>query len=183
LLIDNFPTKKYNFKGSLIGDCIGGRMFDSMWGPEFKDILKEYASLRDIVSTYDKNADLTSLFIIDDIKRYTYDIMFIHATCDSFQQNDGRLNLYDIISRFITCYKQDQSERGYASGAVNLFNKLKKLEMNQQLERKFYYPAFELFNGEGSLGNGAGMRCSPVALYTLEMSEYEMQVSILIESY
>lgn len=152
-------------------------MFDSIWGPNLNDILTEYINLREIVDTYDENTDLTtSVFTSENIKRYTYDIMFIHATCESLIDNNGQLNLYDMINRFLICYKTNATERGFASGIVNIFNKMKKLEIIQQLEEKFYYPSFELFNGEGSCGNGAGMRCSPIALYTINKSLYEMEV-------
>ena len=50
-------------------------------------------------------------------------------------------------------------QRGYGASVFVVFNKLKISNYNS-----VFTPAQEQFNGEGSFGNGAAMRTSPVAL-------------------
>lgn len=50
--------------------------------------------------------------------------------------------------------------RGYGAGVIGLFHQLKKNKFEE-----IFAPANHQFNGQGSFGNGAAMRISPVALY------------------
>lgn len=56
--------------------------------------------------------------------------------------------------------------RGYGSGVIDLFHNLKKSKFED-----FLMPARRQFNGQGSFGNGAAMRVSPVALYCFNKSD------------
>lgn len=57
-------------------------------------------------------------------------------------------------------------KRGYGAGVVDLFHLLRKSKFEDVL-----LPANLQFNGQGSFGNGAAMRISPVALYCFDKSE------------
>ena len=56
--------------------------------------------------------------------------------------------------------------RGYGAGVQTLFHQLKKTKFEDVLA-----PASQQFNGQGSFGNGAAMRISPVALYCVNKSD------------
>lgn len=57
-------------------------------------------------------------------------------------------------------------KRGYGAGVTDLFHKLRKSKFED-----FLAPASHQFGGQGSFGNGAAMRISPVALYCLNKPE------------
>jgi poly(ADP-ribose) glycohydrolase ARH3 len=56
--------------------------------------------------------------------------------------------------------------RGYGSGTKELFQQLRKSKFED-----IHAPANQQFNGNGSFGNGAAMRVSPVALYCVNKPE------------
>lgn len=57
--------------------------------------------------------------------------------------------------------------RGYGSGVKQIFYQLKQSKFED-----FLSPATYQFGGNGSFGNGAAMRISPVSLYCLNKSEH-----------
>jgi poly(ADP-ribose) glycohydrolase ARH3 len=59
--------------------------------------------------------------------------------------------------------------RGYGAGVTDLFHQLRKSKFEDVLA-----PASRQFGGQGSFGNGAAMRTSPVALYCVNKSEEEL---------
>ena len=63
-----------------------------------------------------------------------------------------------IYSRFTEEFFANP-QRGYGASVFVVFNKLKITNYSS-----VFAPAQEQFNGEGSYGNGAAMRISPVAL-------------------
>ncbi|XP_063978442.1 ADP-ribosylhydrolase ARH3-like isoform X2 [Diachasmimorpha longicaudata] len=71
----------------------------------------------------------------------------------------GDLDLLDLAKKFVKSFYQEPN-RGYGAGVIVVFEKLRGNKFTD-LEG----PAREQFNGQGSLGNGAAMRVSPVSLF------------------
>ncbi|XP_015127905.1 ADP-ribose glycohydrolase ARH3 isoform X2 [Diachasma alloeum] len=71
----------------------------------------------------------------------------------------GDLDLLDLAKKFVKSFYQEPN-RGYAVGVMLVFAKLRGNKFTD-LEG----PAKEQFNGQGSFGNGAAMRVSPVSLF------------------
>lgn len=77
----------------------------------------------------------------------------LNYDADSYQKKLA----VDFVKEYFTA-----PSRGYGSGVQGLFQQLKKNKCEDVLQ-----PASNQFNGQGSFGNGAAMRISPVALYCL----------------
>lgn len=71
----------------------------------------------------------------------------------------------DLAVNFVKEYFNSPG-RGYGSGVKEIFHQLKQSKFED-----FLAPATNQFNGNGSFGNGAAMRISPVALFCLNKSE------------
>jgi ADP-ribosylglycohydrolase len=159
---------------SLIGDCVG-RRFEGIWGPDLKEMLSEFKSLKE-QSLMNKNSNI--IFFEDNEPDYTEpfsdDTALTRAICDSLI-NREEFDLEDLANTFQATYIKEPY-RGYASGAITLFKKMNKLKSTNQLTDSLFMPAMELFNGEGSYGNGGGMRCSPIALFTCTRPLDEMKL-------
>ena len=144
--------------GSLIGDCIGKRV-ESIWGPNLSDMLDEFRELREKVegdaadSEYDHETDFVD-YDEANIKEYTDDTALTMALCDSLLSK-GDFDLVDIADHFQSTYANNPS-RGYSSCAIVLFKKLNKFKYTNELNDRCLLPAMEVFNGEGSFGNGGG---------------------------
>ncbi|XP_014215558.1 poly(ADP-ribose) glycohydrolase ARH3 isoform X2 [Copidosoma floridanum] len=69
------------------------------------------------------------------------------------------LDLVDMAKKFVKSYYQEP-HRGYGQSVVTVFKKLRGSKFTDVL-----LPAREQFNGQGSFGNGAAMRVTPIALF------------------
>jgi ADP-ribosylglycohydrolase len=134
--------------GSLIGDCIGKRI-ESIWGPNLNEMLEEFQTLRE---NLDENED----YYLDEehIREYTDDMALTMALCDSLI-NRGEFDMVSIADHFQATYANNPN-RGYSSNAIILFRKLNKFKWANELRERCLLPAMEIFNGEGSYGNGGG---------------------------
>jgi len=102
--------------------------------------------------------------------RYSDDTALTRATCESLIQAK-RFNPVLLAEKLIDTFHENP-HRGYASGAKSLFCRMKDhREKNYQdfVQNPFKEP-MNLFDGSGSMGNGCGMRVSPIALLTKHLS-------------
>ncbi|BES91662.1 poly(ADP-ribose) glycohydrolase [Nesidiocoris tenuis] len=131
--------------GSLLGDCLGSP-FEAESGPVAKTILQKY---------FDKMEDPT---FKSPVKRYTDDTAMTKSVAASLAQH-GAFNEKDMAKRFATEYFQEP-RRGYGEAVTRVFRKWRESKMED-----VWKPAREQFDGQGSAGNGSGMRIAPVGLF------------------
>lgn len=82
---------------------------------------------------------------------------------------------YEYMAKlFVTEYNKEP-KRGYGSAVQTLFTKLK----NNQF-KEIFKPAESQFEGQGSLGNGGGMRIAPIGLFF--QHNYDAMVEAAITS-
>lgn len=146
--------------GALIGDCIG-KKFEGIWGPNLAEMLDDYRMVREKLdehhSTGVEESFVTSFesYLSEANRRpYSDDTVLTRSLCDSFL-SCGDFVLSDLAAEFEAAYSIDPN-RGFSSGSIILFKKLNKLRQANELETRCLQPAMELFNGEGSYGNGGG---------------------------
>jgi ADP-ribosylglycohydrolase len=142
----------------LIGDCIGKR-FEGIWGPNMNEMLDDFKLLKERMNELDASEsscdESYNIFINDNLKKYTDDTALTRAVCDSLLDK-GELDVVDMALTLQQTYFREPN-RGYTSGAINIFKKFHKLKSTNQLAECCFLPAMELFNGEGSFGNGGGI--------------------------
>ncbi|CAF0728980.1 unnamed protein product [Brachionus calyciflorus] len=153
--------------GSLIGDCIG-KCLEGIWSPNLCEMLDELRLAKDKYLHYLNEQEIVSL------KFYSDDTALTRSICESII-NKKEFNIDDTVNNFLQMYYMDSS-RGYSSATMTLFKKLSYLKSKDELHNNSFIPAMELFDGEGSYGSGAAMRCSPIALYTFSKSLEEMKI-------
>lgn len=150
--------------GALIGDCIG-KKFEGIWGPNLGEMLDEYRMLREkleqeshhLTNTSVEESFVTSFesYLSETNKRpYSDDLALTRALCESFI-HCGDFLISDVAAEFESTF-MNEPQRGYSTGSINLFKKLNILKQANELERRCLQPAMELFNGDGSYGNGGG---------------------------
>ena len=125
---------KDKFLGSILGSVIG----DS-WGARYE-------------GSYHGNVRVEDFDLVGG--RYTDDSEMMRGVLESICANKGKFNGSDMAQTFVRNFDHT---RGYGSGAVTVLMKIKDGEPWDK-------PAKEAFYGEGSLGNGAAMRISPIGL-------------------
>lgn len=97
---------------------------------------------------------------------YSDDTALTRALCESFIHCEGEFQVSDVAAEFELAYSSEP-HRGYSTGSIVLFKKLNKLKQANEFEAKCLQPAMELFNGEGSYGNGAGKNSQPIIILIL----------------
>lgn len=162
--------------GALIGDCIG-KKFEGIWGPNLAEMLDEYRMLReklDQQQSGEQDTLMINTFVTsfesylsggEASKRpFSDDTVLTRALCESFIACGGEFVVSDVAAEFESAYSCEP-HRGYSSGSIVLFKKLNKLKQCNELEKKCLQPAMELFNGEGSYGNGGGIHLKNLNLF------------------
>ncbi|CAG7730214.1 unnamed protein product, partial [Allacma fusca] len=76
---------------------------------------------------------------------------------------------------FYNFYNNEPLWRSYGSHVHTVFQKLKATNFTDAFQ-----PASDQFNGQGSLGNGSGMRVAPIALFTIGDPDPTQLVDITI---
>ena len=154
--------------GALIGDCIG-KKFEGIWGPNLGEMLDEYRIVREkleqeLHSTAEENfvSSFESYLSEANKRAFTDDTVLTRALCDSFINCEDFM-ITDVASEFEAAFASNPN-RGFSSGSIILFKKLNKLKQSNELEKKCLQPAMELFNGEGSYGNGGGTKILLISL-------------------
>uniref|UniRef100_A0A146L887 ADP-ribosylhydrolase ARH3 n=2 Tax=Lygus hesperus TaxID=30085 RepID=A0A146L887_LYGHE len=130
--------------GSLLGDCLGAPFENE--SKVAKVVLQRY---------FDKMEDPN---FKSPQKQYTDDTAMTKSVAESLVQH-GAFNEKDLAKRFTTEYFQSP-RRGYGQAVVGVFRKWRDSKMED-----VWRPAREQFDGEGSAGNGAAMRISPISLF------------------
>jgi poly(ADP-ribose) glycohydrolase ARH3 len=96
---------------------------------------------------------------------YTDDTAMTRSVAKCLVSYDAGTYQKDLAVHFVKEYFV-APKRGYGAGVTELFNELRRIKFDPLLQ-----PASRQFGGNGSFGNGAAMRVSPVALYCLNKSE------------
>lgn len=126
--------------GVLVGDCLGAPFECRAVEP---------------MSVYDQ---------IDNILKSTYELQFTDdtamtmSTVKSLVQHGG-INPRELAREYTESYFREPG-RGYGLAVVQVFKQLRNTNYEDP-----YMPASNQFNGSGSFGNGAAMRCSGLALF------------------
>jgi poly(ADP-ribose) glycohydrolase ARH3 len=98
-------------------------------------------------------------------QKFTDDTAMTKSVAKGLLNYDPGSYQKELAVNFVREYFQTPN-RGYGSGVQDLFHHLKRSKFEDVLG-----PATYQFKGQGSYGNGAAMRISPVALYCLNKSE------------
>ncbi|MBD3214267.1 MAG: hypothetical protein GF311_16775 [Candidatus Lokiarchaeota archaeon] len=126
--------------GSALGDCIGELAF--RYGNE-KTLLTQVAK--------------------KDIIRYTDDTAMAIGIAETIITSEGDWTTQDLGRTFHANFNEEPY-RGYGSGPPQIFRTVERSDKNYQ------EVASQLFGGEGSYGNGASMRISPLGLFYYDSS-------------
>jgi len=129
---------KSKFIGSMVGSAIGDALGEMAFSyPEKDELLKAISQVKELI--------------------YTDDTAMAIGLAESLIERKGidQQHLGD------TFYKNFVREpwRGYASGPPSIFSLVRRTGIS------YVHAAKTLFGGEGSLGNGAAMRITPVGLF------------------
>lgn len=137
--------------GALVGDCLGshyeGTSFILPWG---------------------EVTDYTSTKIKDNKEpiNYTDDSAMTRAICKSLTEQmkyDNRSMAQEFVKEFFR-----EPCRGYGAAVGTVFERLRDENPDDVT-----LPARSQFDGQGSYGNGAAMRISPVALFSQTSAEVQ----------
>ncbi len=144
-------------QGVFVGDCLG-RLLGSDLPPDYLEIL----------DNFQKNKRF----------QYTNDTALTKAVCESLIQSEG-LDMSNLAEALVTKY-ENEPNRGYAAGAVSIFEELRKYKSKNNLDEKCLKPSLNLFFGSGSFGNGCGMRICPIGLLTSKNPLKEMVIIAIL---
>lgn len=147
----------------MAGDCLG-RYYEGHYDPDIGKLLNK-------IDITNKTHSISNLIFTDDTA-------LTRAVCQSLIEKNGFDVVHMAETLSATCLSQPM--RGYAYTAIDLFNNLKDFKDENTLETNCYKPAFQFYNGQGSLGNGCAMRASPLALYTFKKSKIEAYLGIIM---
>lgn len=131
--------------GALVGDCCG-LPFEFDGGPNLaqQGLIKQ--NLNKLEGEYFKAP----------VKQYSDDTAMTKVLASTLI---SRYNQKELAKNFTKEFFKEPS-RGYGQGVMSVFKKLKGTKFTNPTG-----PAMEQFFGEGSHGNGAAMRISPVSLF------------------
>ncbi|MBD3197006.1 MAG: hypothetical protein GF317_18275 [Candidatus Lokiarchaeota archaeon] len=121
--------------GSALGDCIGELAFRYS---NRDQLLKEIQNLK--------------------IIRYTDDTAMALGIAESLIQTKGIIDT-NVLGEIFHKNYNNEPYRGYGSGPPIIFR------IREQTNQSYIRIASSLFGGEGSYGNGASMRITPLGLY------------------
>ncbi|HLP63129.1 ADP-ribosylglycohydrolase family protein [Flavobacterium sp.] len=131
-----------NAKKTLLGVSIGDAFGDSFFG-ETDEILQKIAS-REIPETKWEFTDDTIMSI---------------AIFEELEES-GEINQDNLIKRFYTNHDLD-ANRGYGATLRRLLREIKEGQNWKDVSKS-------IFDGQGSMGNGAAMRACPIGAYYFE---------------
>ncbi len=121
--------------GSALGDCIGQLAFF-------------HSSKESLLNAINQSSTLT----------YTDDTAMAIGLAESILKNQGKIVSQKLGKTFHENYKEEPN-RGYAKGPPTIFSMVERNDVS------YVEIAEILFNGEGSFGNGAAMRITPLGLF------------------
>lgn len=137
--------------GALVGDCLGsnyeGVSSTLPWGEVTDYTLERIKDEKEPI-------------------HYTDDTAMTRAICKSLNEEkkyDNRSMAKAFVQEFFK-----EPDRGYGAAVGTVFKRLRDTNPEDVT-----LPARSQFDGQGSYGNGAAMRISPVALYSRSSSEVQ----------
>lgn len=134
--------KLEQFRGTILGLAVGDAI-GAKWEGLPADIIREMGPADEIV----QHASGETIYYTDDTQMT---ISVVQTLLDL-----GSIDQEELANRFAENYHPD---RGYGQGARQIINAIGSSEDWRRLSET-------IFNGQGSLGNGAAMRVAPVGLY------------------
>lgn len=134
------------FRGSLIGVLVGDCI-----GAPFEGRRVDPTCLIEQIDRVVKSSN-------GDYLMYTDDTAMTISTCESLITNKG-LDPRHLAQKYSETYFKEP-RRGYGAAVRQVFSLLKTTNYQDP-----YGPASEQFEGSGSFGNGAAMRCNGIALF------------------
>ncbi|XP_058806431.1 ADP-ribosylhydrolase ARH3-like [Phymastichus coffea] len=138
------------FRGSMLGvltgDCLGSPYENEKLSSGTKLVLQ---------NSFDK---LEGPVYKAPVMQYTDDSAMSKSVAQSLIDKKD-IDLVDMAKKFVKSYYQEP-HRGYGLSVVTVFEKLRGGKFTDIMQ-----PAKEQFHGQGSFGNGAAMRVTPVALF------------------
>jgi poly(ADP-ribose) glycohydrolase ARH3 len=121
--------------GSALGDCIGELAF-----------------------RYQNREELIREITNRDIIRYTDDTAMAIGLAESIIENNGRIIANKLGIKFHENFNKEPY-RGYGMGPPKIFHTV------ERTKKKYVEVAKKMFKGEGSYGNGAAMRVTPLGIF------------------
>jgi poly(ADP-ribose) glycohydrolase ARH3 len=142
-----------NIKSKFLGGMIGGALGDCIGELAFR---------------YGNEKTLLTQVAKKDIIRYTDDTAMAIGIAETIITTEGNWTTQDL-GRIFHANFNEEPYRGYGSGPPQIFRTVERSDKNYQ------EIASQLFDGEGSFGNGASMRISPLGLFYYDNSDiYEI---------
>ena len=137
--------------GALVGDCLGSK----------------YEGVSGIIP-WGEVTDYTMTRIKDNKESipYTDDSAMTRAICKSLTEHQKYDNR-NMAKAFVEEFFRDP-DRGYGSAVGRVFERLRDEDPEDVTS-----PARSQFDGQGSYGNGAAMRISPLALFSRTSKELQ----------
>lgn len=153
--------------GAVIGDCLGAKFEGQNWGKTIE------------VARVCQHTDIgqTQAWIWETLGtqyKYTDDTAMTFCLGESIVKARA-VTPHDLMCRFQAEYESDRA-RGYGKGMQRLFAEVEHLMRNASDPgavplAEFEQLAEQQHNGQGSHGNGAAMRVSPVAVLAFESDD------------
>ena len=137
--------------GALVGDCLGANY-------EGVSSVIPFGEVTDYTMSRIKNKK--------DPIRYTDDSAMTRAICKSLLEQK-RYNNRSMAVEFVKEFFKDPT-RGYGQAVGKVFERLRDDDPED-----ITFPARCQFDGQGSYGNGAAMRISPLALFSKNSQELQ----------
>ncbi|XP_065662079.1 ADP-ribosylhydrolase ARH3 isoform X1 [Hydra vulgaris] len=144
--------------GSVIGDCLGAPFEMQNWN--------ENGIPRQKILSVINPKELADKYIQ---LKYTDDTAMAKSVCSSLLQCK-EFDAVDLAKRFTEEYFKEP-DRGYGSNIVFIFEQWKNAMKTELNFKNVLYPSTSQFDGKGSYGNGAAMRVSCIALFTLSLED------------
>ncbi|KAL0111704.1 hypothetical protein PUN28_013121 [Cardiocondyla obscurior] len=145
LLKDKF---RGTMMGALAGDCLGSPFEGSTLSQ-----LKKSLFQKRINTLWDTK-------FREPVMEYTDDSAMTRSLAESLIEKQD-LDIVDLAQRFAKSY-EEQPDRRYGSGTVTVLKAWRKNVEKTNVKT----PAKNLFDGQGSYGNGGAMRIAPLALFS-----------------
>lgn len=143
--------------GVLVGDCLGAPFECRAVEP---------------MSVYDQ---IDNILKSDYKLQFTDDTAMTMSTIKSLVEHGG-INPKELAKEYTESYFKEPG-RGYGLAVVQVFKQLRDTKYENP-----FMPASKQFNGSGSFGNGAAMRCSGLALFSIKNNLNDEATLRLVES-
>lgn len=150
------------FKGALIGVLVG-----DCCGAPFEGRRINPTTLSDQIDNVLKTSP--------DVLKFTDDTAMTKSTCKSLLTNKG-LDPRDMAMEYSRSYFKEPN-RGYGAAVRQVFTSLRDTKYQDP-----YGPAANQFNGAGSFGNGAAMRCNGIGLFAFKKKLSDSETLNLVEN-